>query len=137
MLGVFIVDWSAEIECSISDTSSTNIQICGVQFEKTFVSHKIFEVYKDIESKRKKAARLEIERQRAASLRVRKRKSKSGGPSVEAASSSSMASLNAFDDVTTYSFMAPDGNIYNLIGLGNGVYLKIRNDDFERIGRDI
>ncbi|MFA6991235.1 MAG: hypothetical protein WC192_04265 [Candidatus Babeliales bacterium] len=131
LLGVFIVDWSAEIESAISDPSSTNIQICGVQFEKAFVSRKIFEVYKDIESKRKKAARLEIERQRAAFLRVKKRKSKSEGSSAEAAPSSSMSS----DEAVTYSFVESDGNTCNLIGLGNGIYLKIRNDDFERIGR--
>ncbi|MFH1254401.1 MAG: hypothetical protein V1646_03145 [bacterium] len=139
LLGVFIVDWSAEIEHAISDHSSTNIQICGVQFEKTFVGHKIFEVYKDIESKRNRAARVKFERPRVAPSgcgRVKqKHKSKSKAPSARAASSLSMSSLPASEDVSTYSFVESDGNPYNLIGLGNGVYLKIRNDDFERIGR--
>ncbi len=41
------------------------------------------------------------------------------------------------DGRTEYSFQDPDDSrIYNLVGLGNGVYLKIENEVFMRIARD-
>lgn len=127
LLGVFVIDWH-EIAQEVFNLDSPTVKIYDFQVDKSLIKQKIYAIYCDISSQRSKTERSRGEHERCVALdedfllhyRCDQRK-------VPGARTLSMP----LDNVATYNFQDVDGYTYYLIGLENGILLKIRKEDFE------